>query len=309
MNRLLNTRGLTGERRAELEAERDRLAPVLQPPTREDLERLIERVEAKQASGSSLPDGSPAGESILQPGTPDSSVDAAMLARARKLDVAKQGIDALLKLKKLHIDDSVTAVAEQRARFSYEMWSGRADWETLSTDEKAPIIVCQLRAWRRAPVFERPTWEQAAWFYFIGLPAVEKLRPYSAAKKLTPEQRKDIFKRLNIAEKMKQPVPERYLDEVPLSEAESTDTEPVLSAPALEPSPAVRTIDDRVNLILQIDPNLARLAAYAPEYDSGIRAAITRQLQEHGYADGSFLAGLYNASRPKNLSAFPPRTF
>jgi hypothetical protein len=65
----------------------------------------------------------------------------------------------------------------------------------------------------------------------------------------------------------------------------------------------------RTNLVLAADPNLSRLAAHAPEYDSGIRAAITRQLQEHGYADGTFLAGLYNASRPKNLSAFPPRTF
>jgi hypothetical protein len=65
----------------------------------------------------------------------------------------------------------------------------------------------------------------------------------------------------------------------------------------------------RTNLVLAADPNLSRLAAHAPEYDSGIRAAITRQLQEHGYADGAFLAGLYNASRPKNLSAFPPRTF
>lgn len=91
--------------------------------------------------------------------------------------------------------------------------------------------------------------------------------------------------------------------------AEPAVTVAPLRAPAPEPSLAIRTTDDQVNLILQIDPHLARLAAHAPEYDSGIRAAITRQLQEHGFADGTFLAGLYNASRPKNLSAFPPRTF
>lgn len=66
----------------------------------------------------------------------------------------------------------------------------------------------------------------------------------------------------------------------------------------------------QVDLILQIDAqHLGRLAAHAPEYDSAIRAAVTRQLQEHGYADGAFLAGLYNASRPKGVSAFPPRSF
>jgi hypothetical protein len=69
------------------------------------------------------------------------------------------------------------------------------------------------------------------------------------------------------------------------------------------------SLDAQVNLILQIDPPLARLAAHSPEFDSGIRASLTRQLQAHGFADGTFLRNLYNAMRPRALSAFPPRTF
>lgn len=85
------------------------------------------------------------------------------------------------------------------------------------------------------------------------------------------------------------------------------------SAPEAETANPVEqpesSLMQRTNLVLAADPHLARLAAHAPEYDSGIRAAITKQLQEHGFADGAFLAGLYNASRPNNLSAFPPRSF
>jgi hypothetical protein len=269
--------------------------------------------------GSSLPDGSPAEESILRPGTPDSasSVDAAMLARARKLDAAKQGVDAQLKAKKLRIDDALTAVAEQHARFEYEICSGGKSWDGLSFEDQAILTTCQLKAWRNEPVFAHPTWAEASKLYFMGLSAMEKLRQYNVFEKFkastTPERRKDIFDRLDIAKRMNEPLPDRLLnrepDAVPPPEPETTDEEPVLSAPAPEPSPAIRTTDDQVNLILQIDPHLARLAAHAPEHDSAIRASLTRQLQEHGFADGSFLAGLYNASRPKGVSAFPPRTF
>ncbi|HWY53011.1 MAG TPA: hypothetical protein VNZ03_01005 [Terriglobales bacterium] len=82
-----------------------------------------------------------------------------------------------------------------------------------------------------------------------------------------------------------------------------------LSAPAPVHSPA-RTPDwpKQVDLILQIDAqHLGRLAAHSPEFDSGIRASLTRQLQEYGFADGTFLRNLYNAMRPLGLSAFPPR--
>jgi len=65
----------------------------------------------------------------------------------------------------------------------------------------------------------------------------------------------------------------------------------------------------RVNLILQVDPHLRRLAGHSTAYDSAIRAAIADRLQTHGNCDGGFLAGLYNAVRPKNVGAFPPRQF
>lgn len=228
VNRLLNSRGLTDERRAELEAERDRLSPVLQPPTREELERLIERVEAKRENGFPSPDGSPAGEIILKPDAPNSStpVDLARQALARRLDAAKEAIAPQLKAKKLDIDDGLIVVAEQHAKFGYQIWTGRDDWDEIPEDGKAEIVLCQVRAWRSEPVFERPTWSQATWLFFMGRSATEKLRERAMFDKnpLTPEQRKNLFERLKVKEWMDQPLPDMLLDPEPELAASETVT-------------------------------------------------------------------------------------
>jgi hypothetical protein len=76
------------------------------------------------------------------------------------------------------------------------------------------------------------------------------------------------------------------------------------------PVPGTTDLPKQVDLILQIDAqHLGRLAAHSPDFNSGIRACLSRQLQEHGFADGIFLCNLYNAMRPKGLGAFPPRSF
>jgi len=76
-----------------------------------------------------------------------------------------------------------------------------------------------------------------------------------------------------------------------------------------EVQPLNENLAARVSLVLAADSSLSRLAAHSPEYDSGIRAALRDRLLSRSNCDGSFLAGLYNAMRPRNLSAFPPRTF
>jgi hypothetical protein len=83
-------------------------------------------------------------------------------------------------------------------------------------------------------------------------------------------------------------------------------------APTLTPSEQLEAdLSRTVNLVLQvIDAQyLGRLANHSPEYDSAIRAALTNRLASGAAADAVWLANTYNAMRPKNLSAFPPRTF
>jgi hypothetical protein len=320
VNRQLNLRGTTPERRADLEAERDRISPVLLPPTREDLDQLIGRVEDSR-NGSPLPDGGPEAEGIPSTGTPPptSPVEAAQQALARKLDAARVPFDAQIKAKELRIDDRLTAIAEQHARFGYELWTGRQDWDHVPFDGKAVIVTCQLKAWRNKPVSEHPTWQEASWVYFLGLPAMEKLRQFTAIRKsfakTTPEQRADIFKRLNIEKRMHEPLPERLLNREPEEPAEpETPDEELVIKPEPAPDPIIQAnlnIAEQADLVLRvIDPQfLGRVAQHSPTLDSQIRAAVANQLLAHGNCDNAFLLQLYNALRPRLVSAFPPRNF
>jgi|HubBroStandDraft_2_1064218.scaffolds.fasta_scaffold27805_1 hypothetical protein len=96
-----------------------------------------------------------------------------------------------------------------------------------------------------------------------------------------------------------------------------SDTEPEAKPPEKKPEPASmaqRTeadLERNVRLIVEvIDANfLGKLSRHSPEFDSAIKASVARRLQEYGSCDACFLAGLYNAQRPRNSSQFPPRTF
>jgi hypothetical protein len=152
----------TKSRRLEIEARLDEMAPnpkhqgtlSSEPPAppKDWKEALIDRVEATRANGSSAAEAASA-TSILSPGTPVSSGLSGELARS--LDEAKRAVEPQLKAKALHIDDALCTIAEAHAKFGYEIWTGRSDWDELPHDA---IVTCQLKHWRNEPVFQRPTW-------------------------------------------------------------------------------------------------------------------------------------------------------
>jgi hypothetical protein len=304
-------RTLKADREAALR-ELDSIAPVLgslsrtegPKPTGEDLERLIERVQAKQASGSSLPNGSPSGKSILSAEEIRAKVEAwthqlVPYARENALRKAKSAPDseraeALLAEFPRH---PLCKLADELARYIWEqdLSRPRPDMEQIARGI--------ARCWLKREPYNRADIHGNVETVANAVADVYRL--------LAERDAEDPIWFVRRAEKL--------FDTAGLDPAKplAVDLAP-LSAPAprtheSEPSNPIEQAEtglvQRTNLVLTADPNLSRLAAHAPEYDSGIRAAITRQLQEHGYADGAFLAGLYNASRPKNLSAFPPRTF
>jgi hypothetical protein len=237
------------------------------------------------------------------------------------LDAAKRAIEPQLKAKVLHIDDTVTNIAEDHARFGYEIWTGRSDWEEMERAGRAAITTCQLKIWRKEPVFtERPTWGNAAWEYFMGLPATEKvrLRQTFEKQKRAPEQWHKTFEQLNIAERMKEVMPERYFAESQQPTPEAQDAAPVKvektkepeTEPALDPIvQASANLAARAALVMKSDSGLSRLAEHSPETRTRIEACLIDELLRNGSASGEFLARTYNALRPKGLFAFPERTF
>jgi len=90
----------------------------------------------------------------------------------------------------------------------------------------------------------------------------------------------------------------------------------VVSAEATEPEsvldPVVRASMDlaaRAALVLQTDSWLSRLAEHSPDMRTKILASLSQELLRAGFVNGDFCARLYNDSRPRALSQFPPRQF
>jgi hypothetical protein len=326
INRSLNEgRNLSAERRGELEAERDRLSPVL-TLTRPDLKAWIGRIETARESGGSLSEKTSESERISSDRTPDSPTSQADAARknlARKLDDAKKAFEPQWRAKALHIGDNLCAVAEQHAKFGYEIWTGRDDWEELPRDGKVVLTTCQLKIWRNEQVSVHPTWREGAWTYFMGLPAVEKLRLRSVfeAQSLTHEQRKQIFEQLKIEERMNEPMPEKYWRKEPQTEqpqieadepTKTLDLAPTKAEPEPVLDPVVRASMDlaaRADLVLRTDSWLSRLAEHSPDMRTKILASLSDELLRAGFVNGDFCARLYNDSRPRAVSRFSPRQF
>jgi hypothetical protein len=320
--------------------ELDEVSPPINP---------AERFEPKILSGSlTKNEDSTDGESILsetpaanplteKTGTPVLQAEArgsgTPIEWARRLDAAKQALASQLAAKKLRIDDTLCAVAEEHAKFGYEVWTGRTDWEDLPREGRAKIVTCQLKFWRREPVVDVPTWAEGAWFYFMQLSAVEKLKERAAieqSKKLTtPESRAKIFEQLKIAERMVTPMPEKYWKEEPLTNPPAVEAEPfervepvqkptfaLQSAPVVpvapEPTPiqaAGIDLASRAALILGTDGWLTKLSQHSDEMRTRILAALGDELLRAGAVSGDFAAKLYNASRPRAVSAYPERKF
>jgi len=271
-------------------------------PTNADLQALIDRVEAKHANGSSPDASGPSGE------------------LARQLDAAKRTIEPQLKAKTLHIDDALCTIAEAHAKFGYEIWTGRGDWEDIPRDGKAAIVTCQLKHWRGEPVFEHPTWGGAAWGYFMQLPAVEKLKARGAFEQFkensTPESRKKIFEHLKIAERMNEPVPEKYRTEPPTALPQAEPEAPNPAPMRTEPEPRLGPVEQagvdlatRAALVLATDSWLSRLSLHSDEMRNRIIAALSDELLKSGCVSGDFCTKLYNQTRPRAVSQFPERKF
>jgi hypothetical protein len=302
VNRLLNTRGLTDERRAELEAERDLLSPMLQPPTREDLERLIERVEAKQASGSSLPGGSSASKSLLWT---EEKMEAAM----QQLLVYDRE-NALRKARSASDAARVAALLSELPNHPLNLLAREVgDWLWREDKSYPKPAVTQTGTWKVHGWLKREPYNRAD---VHGNVATVANAVDDAYRLLAERDAEDPLWFVRRAEKLFDggdvAMTQRSIRN--LSDVE-LHVEPSLSAPTpVRPAPGTTDLAKQVSLILQIDAqHLGRLAAHSHEYNDGIRAAITRQLQACGHCDGVFLANVYNAMRPKGLSAFPPRQF
>ena len=65
----------------------------------------------------------------------------------------------------------------------------------------------------------------------------------------------------------------------------------------------------RTAFVLQTDSWLSRLAEHSPEMRTRILASLSDELLRTGFVSGNFCARLYNDSRPRALSQFPPRQF
>jgi hypothetical protein len=276
-------------------------------PTRRDLDQLVERVEAGRENGSSSSQGTPA--------------DTSKRDLARKLDEARKALQPQLNAKSLHIDDTLCNIAEAHAKFGYEIWTGRTDWDELPRDGRAEITTCQLKIWRKEPLFEKPRWADAAWEYFMSLPSVEKLRLRTVFKnsKTTSEQWKSIFEQLKIGERMNQTMPEKYWRTEPqadLPQTENAASVRVPDATTQEPEqvmdPLARAGADlaaRASLLLKTDSFLSRLTEHSPEMHSRVIAGLSAELLQSGFVSGDFAAKLYNDIRPRALSQFPERRF
>jgi hypothetical protein len=100
-----------------------------------------------------------------------------------------------------------------------------------------------------------------------------------------------------------------------LQTAERVRTNPVPSGaqpdePTLNPiERASADLAARAALILRTDSWLSRLAEHSPEMRTRILAALGEELLRTGFVNGDFATRLYNDSRPKALSQFPPRQF
>ncbi|SRR6266550_1851240 len=282
-------------------------------PLTRDLLALCDRVETRR-------DGTPSEKSIPSSGTPVSAdpVDAGRKGLARQLDAAKRALEPQLKAKTLHIDDALCTIAEAHAKFGYEIWTGRRDWEEIPREGKAAIVTCQIKHWRGEPVFDKPTWGNAAWDYFMQLPAVEKLKARGAFEQFkagtTPESRKKIFEQLKIAERMEKPMPERYWTEPPAASpaVEASKPAPMNAEPEAALNPIARAGADlasRAALVLQTDSWLSRLSEHSEDMRNRIIASLSDELLRAGCVSGDFCARTYNSLRPKSVAAFQERRF
>jgi hypothetical protein len=82
-------------------------------------------------------------------------------------------------------------------------------------------------------------------------------------------------------------------------------TEPVLDPIAR----AAADLNACAALVLQTDSWLSRLAEHSPDMRTKIIASLSDELLRTGFVSGDFCARLYNDSRPRALSQFPPRQF
>jgi hypothetical protein len=298
INTRLNRTKLTEAERAELEAERDRLAPVRgdgslsknrkpKPGTADNL-ALVERVEAARKTAvvfapPFVPDAVSSRERAIRKATN------ATLQEKAEVILAELPAHALNKLARelaeyLWSEDrsnpkpSIGTLTAQYARH----WLSRAPYNlhdirgSKETVANAVADVYRLVAERDAA--------ELGWFVrraerLFDAPPTPPVIPSQPIQTEDPVQ-------LNHAPMNVQPEPEAVQD-------------PIARAAA--------NLNARAALVLKTDGWLLRLSQHSSEMHTKIIAALSEELYQTGSVSADFAAKLFNSLRPRALSEFPER--
>jgi hypothetical protein len=342
INRLLRTRGgLNPGDRANLEAEKNRLSPVLEL-SRPDLEAWMDRIEAARESGSlsgvqgekkeGISDRSPVSPqsnlATLVPGTFEhdaaiawSSIPTAPEVREAAVkrywtEHGKRETERLLAdpvRRRNNAALHVASTTDNRLRDHARKFA-----DSISYDEN------NLGTWgsvaeRREHTFTRLLWEVLTWNRSFPHPTTEQKWSDAIFAEVDRRDLEDAEWFRRVLETPSQPVaqPEPKKPTVVSADAKRADLvkkrgAAVIAEPEPKLDPIVRASMDlaaRALLVLRTDSWLSRLAEHSPDVRTTILAALSDELLRTGFVSGDFCARLYNDNRPRALSQFPPRQF
>jgi hypothetical protein len=340
---LLRTRGgLNPGERASLEAEKNRLSPVLEL-SRPDLEAWMGRIEAARESGSlsgvqgekkeGISDRSPVSPqsnlAALVPGTYEHdaaiawcSIPAApevreAAAERYSIEHAKRGTERLLADPVRRRNNAALHVASATDNPLRDHARKFADG--LSYDEN------NLGTWgsvaeRRENAFTRLLWEVLTWNRSFPHPTAD---PKWSADIFAEVDRRDLedagwFRHVLETPPQSKPVEVRHEPERPAvvsteaKRADSVEKRAATVSPEPEPmlDPIARAAADlnaRAALLIKTDSWLTLLSEHSPEMRARVVAGLSAELLQSGFISADVAAKLYNDLRPRALSAYPER--
>jgi hypothetical protein len=335
INRLLRTRGgLNPEDRTSLEAEKNLLSPVLEL-SRPDLEAWMGRIEAARESGSlsgvqgekkeGISDRSPVSPqsnlATLVPGTFEHDAAIAWCSIPATPEVREAAVKRYwIEHGKRETERLLADPVRRRKNAALHVASttdnplrdhARKFAHSISYDEN------NLGTWgsvaeRREHTFTGLLWEVLTWNRSFPHPTTEQKWSDAIFAEVDRRDLEDAtwFRRVLETPRQSKPVevkPEPKVPTVVSAEAKRVSPE---SEPTLNPiERASADLAARAALVLQTDSWLSRLAEHSPDMRTRILASLSDELLRVGFVSGDFCARLYNDSRPRALSQFPPRQF
>jgi len=171
---------------------------------------------------------------------------------------------------------------------------------------------------RREHAFTRLLWEVVTWNRTFPLPTTEQKWSDDIFAEVDRRDSEDTEWFRRVLETPPQSKPVEVKPERPtVVPAEAKRAVPVEKrgaavSPEREPEPdpivlASAELSARALLVLRTDSWLSRLAEHSPDMHTKIIASLSEELLRVGFVSGDFAARLYNDSRPRALSQFPPR--